>query len=407
MNDCGCHPPATSPDYAEALARTLEGIEASPSEAVALASSSGRILRESILVDRDLPPCDRSRMDGYALRAADLGKGARLPVVGEISAGDDATIDVPEGTCVKIATGAPLPPMLDAVIEHERSDLGDPVAFELDAIEPGRSVHRRASDAHQGATLLEPGIRLRPHHLGLAATVGCTKPKVAPRVKVTVISSGDELVPCEEVPLEHQIRDGNAPMITAVLHAMGAEMISQRHLPDDPAPTRKALAEALESSDLVVTIGGISAGERDFIRPTFEELGISWRLAGARIKPGKPVHVGHTREQTQVVCLPGNPVSALVCAHLFCRPLLARLTGRTDDPVWESRYLAAEVAVDRDRRCFRPAQLRQDGYVTVPSWQGSGDLAHLAECTGLIELAPAEENASTESALRYLDWRTV
>lgn len=407
MSECGCHPAPTSPDYAEALARALDGVEPLPTEGVALESASGRVLREAITVDRDLPACDRSRMDGYALRAADLLDGARFAVHGEVRAGDDGRIDVPEGACVKIATGAPIPSMLDAVIEHERSDLGDPVTFELDAIEPGRSVHRRGSDARQGAMLLSPGIRLRPHHLGLAATVGCTNPLVARRVRVSVVSSGDELVSCEQVPLEHQVREGNAPMIVATLRGMGAELIQHAHVPDDPPPTRAALTQALDTSDLVVTIGGISAGDRDFIRPTFEQLGICWGVAGARIKPGRPVHVGTAPDRTQVVCLPGNPVSALVCAHLFCRPIIAGLTGRTDDPVWERRQLASPLGADAHRRSFRPARLGPDGRVEVPVWQGSGDFAHLAGCTGLVELAPTPDGISTDHMLRYLDWRSA
>jgi molybdopterin molybdotransferase len=399
---------STAPDYAEALERALDGIRASPVETVALETAVGRVLRRSITADRDLPPCDRSRMDGYALRAAELVAGAALPVVDEVRAGDTGMVEVPAGSCVSIATGAPLPPGLDAVVEHERSDRSNPVRFELKSIEAGRSVHRRGSDARAGTVLCEAGVRLRAHHVGLLATVGCAHPEVSARIRVGVISSGDELLPVTARPEAHQIREGNAPMIAAVLESMGAQVIHRAHVPDEPGATAKALQVGLETCDLLVTIGGISAGDHDHIRPQLEALGVSWQVASARIKPGKPVHVGRWNEDTLVACLPGNPVSALVCAHLFCRPLVAACSGRRDDPSWELRCLRDPVTADPVRRAFRPARLEADGLLVVPAWQGSGDLAHLAECTGIVEIEPATgDGLQGEREHRYLDWRTV
>lgn len=405
--------PSTAPDYAEALERALDGMRAVPTETVALEAAVGRVLSQSITADRDLPPCDRSRMDGYALRAAELVAGAALPVVDEVRAGDPGENEVPLGSCVMIATGAPLPPGLDAVVEHERSDRANPVRFELDSIEAGRSVHRRGSDARAGTVLCEAGVRLQAHHVGLLATVGCAHPEVARRIRVGVISSGDELLPVTARPQPHQIREGNAPMIAAALASMGTEVIHRAHVPDEPGATAQALKRGLETCDLLVTIGGISAGDHDHIRPQLEALGVDWQVAGARIKPGKPVHVGRWQEDTLVTCLPGNPVSALVCAHLFCRPLIAAGSGRRDDPSWELRRLREPVTADPIRRAFRPARLEADGRLVVPAWRGSGDLAHLADCTGIVEIEPATEGGlrddhddNDDREHRYLDWRT-
>lgn len=395
--ETGATPPA---DYTIALEQTLENVHPLPGEVVDHGRAAGRVLRAPILADRDLPPCDRSRMDGYALRAADLHPDATMPVAGAIPAGSDGTLEVPAGSCVKIATGAPLPSGLDCVIEHERSDRGDPVRFTLESAAAWRSVHRRGVDARAGERLLEAGCRLRPHHLGLLATVGMTRVEVTRPLRVGVLSSGDEVVPADTTPADHQVREGNAPMIAATLEGFGATIVHRAHVSDAPDATRAALLESLAACDLLVTIGGISAGERDLIRPTLESIGVRWRVRRARIKPGKPVHVGANDDGVQVVCLPGNPVSALVTAHLFCRPLAARLNGREDDAGWTRHPLASPVAGDPQRRSFRPARLDETGRIVVPAWQGSGDLAHLAECTGIVDL---ESDTSTH---RYLDWRT-
>jgi molybdopterin molybdotransferase len=391
--------------FPDALDAALDSVDRLGTESIPYEEALGRILREPIRADRDLPACTRSRMDGYALRAGDLEAGVPLPVVGEIRAGDPASIDVPPRTCVKIATGAPLPEALDTVIEHERSDRGDPVTFTLEEVQPGRSLHFGGADARAGAVLVDEGIRLRAHHLGIAATVGATMLTVSRLPRVIVISSGDELVSANETPLPHQVREGNAPMIRSTLQALGTGALQRAHLPDERDVTHDALEQALGAHDLVVTIGGISEGEHDFIRPELESLGIRWDIARANVKPGRPVHVGRAPSGAIACCLPGNPVSALVCAHLFVRPMLAKLAGRTDDPTWSTHALAGDVRPDSIRWCYRPACLEPDGCVRVPRWQGSGDLAHLAGCGGMLELPPAGSPHPEGTMFRFLDWR--
>ena len=388
----------------EELARALGELRPLPSERVPFEQSVGRILRDAVPADRALPACNRSRMDGYALRAADLVPGGSMPVCGEVRAGEDGAVEVPVGSCVKIATGAPLPVGLDTVIEHERSDRGEPVTFDLDTVEPWRSVHREGVDTPAGAELIASGTRIRAHHVGLMATVGCTTPVVARLPKVGVFSSGDELVGVEDVPLPHQVREGNAPMIAAMLAGLGTEIVLRGHAPDEREATRGVLEEGLERTDLLVTIGGISAGDHDLVRPVLEELGVRWWVAGIPIRPGKPVHIGRTEDGTIVACLPGNPVSSLVTAHLFCRPIINAMTARTDAPGWEPRQLAEPVREAPRRTTYRPVRLLEDGRARIPAWQGSGDLAHLAHCTGMVEL-PAGRTVDT-GTVRHLDWRT-
>jgi len=403
---CTCdHADARLQPYREALAAALSRVPTLGTEVVAGESADGRILREPLVADRDLPACTRSRMDGYAVRAGEITPGARLPVHGTIHAGDPATMDVPAGACVKVATGAPIPPGLDAVIEHERSDRSDPVTFTIEDVQPGRCLHAGGADARAGETLVESGTRLRAAHLGLAAMVGATTLEVARLPRAIVVSSGDELVPAEATPEAHQVRDSNGPMIAATMRALGCPDVTHVHLPDDPDATRALLASAIETRELLVTIGGISAGERDFIRSTLTSLGITWDVSRANIKPGRPVHVGRAESGGAIACcLPGNPVSALVCAHLFVRPILAAMTGRTDDPAWTRCTLGADVGPDAVRWSYRPVAIDAEGRANVPAWQGSGDLAHLAGCHGIIELPPGETAHAGGQTFGYLSW---
>ena len=344
-------------------------------------------------------------MDGYALRAADLTNNKSFPVVGFVRAGDDGGIDVPQGACCRIATGAPIPEGLDAVIEHERSDLASPVRFSLETIEPGRSLHARGADAHAGATLVPSGSRLNPAHCGLAATVGACSLSLARTPRTLVVTSGDELIGPEGTPAPHQLREGNGTLLASMLWSFNVPAVDRTHLADDREATEHTLKEALDTHELLITIGGISAGEHDFIRPVFESLGVQWTIARADIRPGKPVHIGR-RDDTSavVVCLPGNPVSALVCAHLFLPPILGAFSGANDHDNWHLCTLAADIRPDRERTCFRPAQFEAN-QARVPRWQGSGDFAHLAECNGMVELPCGDEMLSAGTVVRALRWQ--
>ncbi|MHC4948353.1 MAG: molybdopterin molybdotransferase MoeA, partial [Planctomycetota bacterium] len=252
------------PDYAAALATALDGLgPLRRVERVGLAEAGGRVLAEAVTADRDLPPFDRAQMDGYALRASEVGGQASWPVAARIAAGQPADVEVGPGSCAAVATGAPVPAGLDAIIQHELSDRGDPVRFTIHAIEAGHAVHPRGADARAGDVLVAAGTVLAAHHAGIAASVGATTLAVHARPRAAVITSGDEVLPPDRTPAAHQIRNSNAPMLVPLLARMGADVTAARHVPDEPAPTRAAVAAALDEADLVVTVGGISAGERD------------------------------------------------------------------------------------------------------------------------------------------------
>jgi molybdopterin molybdotransferase len=325
-------------------------------------------------------------------------------VAATISAGQPADVRVPPGHCVAIATGAPLPADTDTVIPHEQSDRGDPVRFTVTSIETAHAVHPRGADARAGDSLVPAGTLLGPQHLGLAATVGRQQLVVAARPRATVLTSGDEVRPVDAVPEPHEIRNSNGPMVSALLRRIGAEPVACRHVTDDPDLTAAAVTEALGHSDLLVTVGGVSVGRRDYLPEAFTAQGVSTVLHGAAIQPGRPLLAGRAPTGAIVIGLPGNPVSALACTCLFCWPVVRAQLGLPPLLPWRPVTLAEAVRPNATRRAFRPAMILEDGRVRVPAWAGSGDLTHTTPTDGLVELPIQAEAVAAGTVLRFLPW---
>ncbi|MHC4274255.1 MAG: molybdopterin molybdotransferase MoeA [Planctomycetota bacterium] len=395
----------TFPDYAEALGTVLDAVEAlGHTETIERDEASRRVLAQDIVADRDLPPFNRAQMDGYALRAADLGRARSFPVAATISAGQAADVNVAPGHCVAIATGAPLPADTDTVIPHEQSDRGDPVRFTISSIEPAHAVHPRGVDARAGDTLVPAGTLLGAQHLGLAATVGKQQLVVARRPRATVLTSGDEVRPVDAALEPHQIRNSNGPMVCELLRRIGAEPIACLHVADDPDLAATAVAEALGHSDLLVTVGGVSVGQRDYLPEAFAADGVRVLLHGAAIQPGRPLLAGRAPTGAIVIGLPGNPVSALACTCLFCWPVVRAQLGLPPLLPWRPVALAEAVRPNATRRAFRPAMLVEGGRARVPAWAGSGDLAHATPTDGLVELPVQAQPVDAGTVLRFLPW---
>jgi len=429
--------------HEEALRRTLRGVVQLAPEAVELRLAAWRTLAGHVIADRDLPPFNRATMDGFALRhaeaAAAFSRRAGLPVFAEVHAGQAFTRRVPAGFCVAIATGAPVPAGLDTVVEIERLDptpahCDDRSAGSLPCVRftslpaPGAAIHSRGADARRGRVLVPKGARLTPQRLALAATVGMIRPLVTSRPGVALLTSGDEVVPASGTPHPHQIRNSNALLLASLVEVMGGRVLLTRHLRDDPAMAAAALEAAARRADVVVTIGGISAGARDPYVAALHQLQATLLVRGATIQPGGPITVArlprpgrHRRGRTAprasaqtavaaplVVGLPGNPVSALVCAHLFLWPLIQRLLGSAEglDTLWRRTELAAPARPNPKRTAFRPAQLDRSapGHAVVVPWAGSGDLFSTAQSDGVLELPPGDQELPSGTILRFLPW---
>jgi molybdopterin molybdotransferase len=341
----------------EALALLAEAIPTPPQAA--------------IFADRDDPALDRSTMDGVALRVAE-GRSPRR-ILGTLFAGDDpAGFRVEPGTCVRIMTGAALPAGAEAVVPVE--DLvasGDGLA---PTVEPrhGDFIRRQGSQARTGDELLPEGMPVNAARIGLRAQVGEPLRSLR-RIQVGIASTGDELV---ENPEPHQIRDSNGPMLAALAHALGAEVRTLPPVPDDPAAI-EAFLKNLGSTDVLLTAGGVSMGEKDYLPQVLRQLGARILFHRIRLKPGKPMLAafldGHI-----ILCLPGNPVSAYVNTRLFLPVVLARLEGRTPPVPWRMGHLASHVSNPGDRPLLHPCQRRGDELVPLDS-RGSADLVRLAQ----------------------------
>ena len=328
MSACGCDSHGLRP-VDEAIAALLERVPAPLAvEEVDLRDALDRVLAETLNAPFDVPAWDNSAMDGYALRVADLpAEGGMLPLAGRIAAGDAALQPLPAGHAVRIFTGAPLPPGADTVVAQEVTRVqGEQVEFP--ALKGGENVRRRGEELLAGAPVLEKGKKLRAQELGLLASFGLARVKVYRRLRVAVLSSGDELREPGEALQPGQLYNANRYSLLGVLRSLGCEVNDLPVMADDLALTRDTLARAAAEHDVLVSSGGVSVGEEDHLKQAVSDLGELhlWRLA---IQPGKPLAFGSVGG-TPWIGLPGNPAAALITALVVARPFLLRAQGCSD-----------------------------------------------------------------------------
>lgn len=368
-----------------ALARLLEMAEASPiveHEFLPLAQVEGRVLAEDLVSTLDLPPWPNSAMDGYALTLADW-TGDPLPVSQKVFAGQSPEPLEP-GTCARIFTGAPVPPGADCVEMQENADVqADGRVRFVQPMRIGQNIRPQGQETTVGELILPAGTRLGPIEQGLSASLGCSGLKVVRKVRVAVISTGDELVEPGQPLGPGQIYNSNRVVLCSWLQRLGCEVIDAGILPDDLAMTRVRLGE-LQGVDLILSTGGVSVGEADFLGIALREEGelTLWKLA---IKPGKPLTVGHFRK-VPVIGLPGNPASTLVTFALLTRPYLLRRQGVRDVEPLKFTVPAGFVwPVAGNRREYLRGRLEQ-GRAIVYRNQSSGVLRSAAWADGLVEV---------------------
>lgn len=362
-------------------------------EIVALADAAGRVLTAPVQTDADHPAFDKAMMDGFAVRSVDCAAPcAALRVRGLVPAGGVYDGVVGPGEAVRINTGAPLPPGADAVARIEDCELSEDAVKILVAVPAEKSVARRGSDRSRGDTVLTPPLKLLPAHIAAAATAGASELSVAREVGAAIISTGDELVRPGDPRSPGQICDSNGPMLAALLRQFGAAPLPPAMGRDDSAALSALLTEALKQP-LVVIVGGMSMGTLDLAPQVLASLGVQWRFHGVSIRPGKPVAYGVGPAGQHVFGLPGNPVSAFVCAWLFVRMGIRALQGfEPQPPPRITVTLAREIKPHRDPRpAFIPARLWNEedrGLVTEPcAWSGSADTFGLAEADALLCLS--------------------
>lgn len=380
-----------------ALDVVLQATSVLPSETVALEASAGRILVEAIHADQDYPAFDKSLMDGYAVKAADLATVPReLTVVQEIAAGADpaSALPLPPGSAARIMTGAPLPPAADAVLIVEQSQpvRGEPGRVRaLATVRPGDNLARRGTDVRAGDLLLPAGEFIGAGEIGVLAACGRQSVRVRARPRVGVLATGDELVPVREVPGPGRIRNSNGPVLASLAARAGAEVLDLGIARDRESELSEAIEAGLRA-DLLVLSGGVSMGVYDLVGKVLRSLGAEILFDAVAIKPGKPFTFGR-RGAAIIAGCPGNPVSSYVIFQVFLLPALRKMAGH---PAPRRKIVRGRLATPLRQRPgrtgFHQARARWDDerlVVEVLTTSGSADFAACARGNALA-IVPAE-----------------
>jgi molybdopterin molybdotransferase len=360
---------------AEALARMTRGLAPLGAETVALTDARDRVLAEDLAARLTQPPFDASSMDGFAVRADDLGTlPAKLRLIGQSAAGAGFDGSVGSGEAVRIFTGAPVPDGADTVVIQEDVDQSSGVIV-VKAASGRRHIRPRGQDFKQGDILLTEGTKLGPRELMLAATMNYAELPVRRRPKVAILATGDEVVPPGSELGPDEIVSSAPYGLRALIEANGGEALSLGIAKDD-VESLVTLARAGSAAEILVTIGGASVGERDLVARALHSEGLELEFSKLAMRPGKPVLYGRMRDQ-RVLGLPGNPVSVMVCAQVFLVPMLERMLGLADKarPLLEA-VLGEALDANGPREHYMRA---------VSDWRGDG--------TRIVRPLPSQDSA--------------
>jgi molybdopterin molybdotransferase len=387
-------------------------------EAVPLAAAGGRVIAHDIVASIDLPPFDNAAVDGYAVRHADLDAQSetRLSVVARITAGRAGARTLAAGEAARIFTGAPMPPGADTVFMQEDVRVDGDTVIVPPGLERGANRRLAGEDVRSGSIVLPVGRRLAAQHVALAAAVGLTELDVRRRVRVALFSTGDEIVEPGAPRPASALFDANRYLLAGLIERLGARPTDLGILPDDPDRLARAIGEAAQAHDLVITSGGVSTGEADHVRRAVEAVGtlVFWRVA---IKPGRPVAMGVIAGATPdagaaFVGLPGNPAAVYVTFARVVRPLLLRLAGAEDAPLVPLPVRAGFAYRKKaGRREYVRVKLTRgaDGAVEAVkhAQEGAGIITSLTETDGLVELAEEATAVVPGSPVGFLSYAAL
>ena len=373
----------------EALKIVLKNIGDWGIEEISLDQSLGRILREKVMADRDFPPYDRVTMDGIGISYKQFEGGQRVfEVAGVAAAGSVKNTLFNQSTCLEVMTGSILPAGVDTVIRYEdlKIDSGKATVL-LDQINFNQNIHFKGMDRKQGTEILQPGKRLSSSEIGVCATVGKERIKVSRLPKTIIISTGDELVEIDQIPLPHQIRRSNVYRIATVLKSYHIQPTTA-HLADQYDEIVGKLRGYLENFDLIILSGGVSEGKFDYLPAAFAALGIDKLFHKVKQRPGKPFWLG-SKARSMIFAFPGNPVSSFMCAQQYFKPWLDN-SLRAEEVNLPFAVLAEDVHFAPNLTYFLEVKIDFDPSGRIMAYpikgNGSGDLANLVDADAFIQL---------------------
>lgn len=401
-------------NFEQALNKVLGQVDCLPSERVVISEAQGRVLAEDVYSRENIPNCDRSAMDGYAVRAEDvkaasLANPVRLEVLTDLPAGQQTKKKLQPSTAIRIMTGAPLPKGANAVVmvEYTRqvkipTAVGHPTRSDfvdiLSPVKRGENISQAGEDVQKGELVIKKGTLIRPAEVGMLASLGRTTVRVSRKPLVAVIATGDEVKEINSRLNKGQVRDANSYSITGQAMSCGARVVRLGIARDlGPELLKKISLAMTKGSNIIVLTGGVSVGDYDLVKDVLMEAGVKMIFWKVKIKPGKPIFFGK-KGKTLVFGLPGYPVSAMVTFQLFVQPAILAMLGQTDDlcesdkqgifPVYEA-FLEEEIAQHKDRRNFMRGRFTfKDGriFVRQVGQQKSGILKSMVMADCLIEV---------------------
>jgi molybdopterin molybdotransferase len=394
---------------AEAEAQVFAAAGTLPAEDCPIAQANGRVLRQALAADRDLPPFDRVALDGYAIRHERWRHGTRRFRVSGIQAAGVRPLALPAGdACIEVMTGAVLPEGADTVVGYEetaRED--DQVSVTAPALEAGNAVHRRGSDHGAGSVIVQAGARLGGREIAIAASCGYAHLAVSVVPSIAVVATGDELVDVSSPVASHQIRRSNDYALRASLVDAGYPRVERFHLRDMRHEIEHLLWHILAEYDVVLLTGGVSKGKFDFLPRVLDQLSVERLFQGVAQRPGKPFWFGLSTRRMPVFALPGNPASSFICLHRCVIPALARMSGLLPAAARVVPLAAPAMPLAGATR-FLPVSLswgaRGEPAAAPVPLNTSGDFAGLVKTDGFVELPPGPGELSAGEVVRFWPW---
>jgi molybdopterin molybdotransferase len=359
------------------------------SEKIKLEESAGRVLAVDVFSDMDMPPFDKSAVDGYACRRDDLQK--ELKVLETIPAGKVPTKIIGAGECSKLMTGGMLPEGADTVIMVEDVEITGPDTVRFVGARTAPNYCTKAEDIRQGEKVLDKGTLIRPQEIAVLASVGCAIPEVSKQPRIGIISTGDELVEPGETPAESQIRNSNAYQLLAQAQRANCKARYFGIARDTEEATLYIIQQAAAESDIVILTGGISAGDFDFVPAVIEQAGFDIKFRSLAVQPGKPV-IFATRKNKYLVALPGNPVSSFVQFEMLVKYLVKLITGNTGKVLQVKAPMGVDYTRKRtSRKAFFPVFLSSDGTVMPVEYHGSAHIHSYIQADGIVIIEIGEQ----------------
>lgn len=354
-------------------------------ESVEMQHAVGRVLAEDVMSDMDMPPFDKSAMDGYACRRADLQN--ELHVLEVIAAGQVPSFAIGANQCSKIMTGAMMPKGADCVImvEHTRETANGLIEFTAE--KTATNICYKGEDIKKGEIVLPKGLLIKPQHIAVLATVGCVNPMVFRKAKLGILSTGDELVEPQTLPDAGKIRNSNAWQLMAQAEAMHVDAYYFGIAPDEETQTLTLIRKAMQDCDVILLTGGISMGDYDFVPAMLKDAGFEFHFKSLAVQPGRPTIFGTTAEGKICFGLPGNPVSSFNQFELLVKPLLYKMMGHDYNPPALRLPLSIDYRRKKSERLsFIPVYLNELGEIAPVEYHGSAHINALTKAYGLMSV---------------------